>query len=262
MRPVRPWPSVDFDLINRLAPAAWQGDQDAADCLFALAPAFVEWVIRKNDYYPPRTMAIDDLIQEGLFGFLEALRDWSPRPGHSTDLRWFTKWAELCTARKLVTAIKTANRIGRRAQNEALSLDAPTPDSENPSEYYDIWELPDPSGLGADPAGLAGDGEEVALLLVQLQAGLSQLERTVVLRCLLLREPYHRIVTATGHPYKTIDNALQRARRKLLERAAVLAGDPRLSLETRERLAWVAAHRPQRINLLQVHWVGDLVKGA
>ncbi len=148
----------------------------------------------------------DDLIQEGYIGLYKAVRDFEP--GRSTSFRSF---AELCVTRQIITAIKTASRQKHLPLNTYISFSHTPASSE-----YDTRTLADviPAGRTSDPAGQVISSEEVSSLTDCLVRGLSALESRV-LKYYLEGNSYEVIAAQVGHDTKTVDNALQRIKRKV-----------------------------------------------
>jgi len=148
----------------------------------------------------------DDLIQEGYIGLYKAVRDFEP--GRSTSFRSF---AELCVTRQIITAIKTASRQKHLPLNTYISFSHTPASSE-----YDTRTLADviPAGRTSDPAAQVISSEEVSSLTDCLVRGLSALESRV-LKYYLEGNSYEVIAAQVGHDTKTVDNALQRIKRKV-----------------------------------------------
>ncbi len=148
----------------------------------------------------------DDLIQEGYIGLYKAIRDFEP--GRSTSFRSF---AELCVTRQIITAIKTASRQKHLPLNTYVSFSHTPASSE-----YDTRTLADviPAGRTSDPAQQVISSEEVFSLTDCLVRLLSPLE-SKVLKYYLEGNSYEIIAAYVGHDTKTVDNALQRIKRKV-----------------------------------------------
>ena len=148
----------------------------------------------------------DDLIQEGYIGLYKAIRDFEP--GRSTSFRSF---AELCVTRQIITAIKTASRQKHLPLNTYISFSHTPASSE-----YDTRTLADviPAGRTSDPAAQVISSEEVGSLTDCLIRMLSPLESRV-LKYYMEGNSYEVIAAYVGHDTKTVDNALQRIKRKV-----------------------------------------------
>jgi RNA polymerase sporulation-specific sigma factor len=150
----------------------------------------------------------DDLIQEGLIGLYKAVRDF--RPDKETSFRSF---AELCVTRQIITAIKTATRYKHAPLNTYVSF-SHTPAGQDPDSECTLGDaLPGP-GVD-DPAVCVISTEELQALVGCLGTALSPLESDA-LRFYLEGDSYESMAEKLACDTKTIDNALQRVKRKVL----------------------------------------------
>jgi RNA polymerase sporulation-specific sigma factor len=150
----------------------------------------------------------DDLIQEGLIGLYKAVRDF--RPDKETSFRSF---AELCVTRQIITAIKTATRFKHAPLNSYVSFSHTPAGQDGEGECTLGDALPGPRVH--DPAVCVISTEELQSLVFCLGTGLSQLESDA-LRLYLEGDSYERMADKLECDTKTIDNALQRVKRKVL----------------------------------------------
>jgi RNA polymerase sporulation-specific sigma factor len=150
----------------------------------------------------------EDLIQEGLVGLYKAVRDF--RPDKETSFRSF---AELCITRQIITAIKTATRFKHAALNSYVSF-SQTPAGQDDGDVTIGDALPGPSV--DDPAVCVVSTEELQSLVFCLGTGLSPLESSS-LRLYLEGLSYEQMADELGVDTKTIDNALQRVKRKVVQ---------------------------------------------
>ena len=148
----------------------------------------------------------DDLVQEGMIGLYKAAREFDDRRGAG-----FRSFARTCVERRLVTAVRTAARHKHCPLNDYLSLHRP-----RPTEGKDERTLGEvlPAAWCSDPAERVVAAERWRHLCMQVRTALSDLEAEV-LRMHLAGAGYRSIASALGLPAKSIDNALQRVRRKL-----------------------------------------------
>jgi RNA polymerase sporulation-specific sigma factor len=149
----------------------------------------------------------EDLIQEGLVGLYKAVRDF--RPDKETSFRSF---AELCVTRQIITAIKTATRFKHAPLNTYVSF------SHTPAgQEGDDCTLGDalPGSAVNDPSVRVISTEELQALVGCLSTTLSPLEADA-LRLYLEGSSYEQMAEELGCDTKTIDNALQRVKRKIL----------------------------------------------
>ena len=148
----------------------------------------------------------DDLIQEGLLGLFKAVRDF--RTDRESSFRNF---AELCITRQIITAVKTASRNKHSPLNQYVSF-AQTPAAAGDSETTLEEILPGPAIN--DPANQVIATEELSSLVACLASVLSELESRV-LSLYLDGHSYEVIGERLECDTKTVDNALQRVKRKV-----------------------------------------------
>ncbi len=185
---------------------AWakNGDSEATRRILTRYHYFVR--LKANSYFLAGGDG-DDLIQEGYIGLFKAIRDYEH--DRSTSFRSF---AELCVTRQIITAIKTASRQKHLPLNTYVSF------SHSPSSTdFDSRTLADviPSGRASDPVQQVISSEEVVSLTDCLVRLLSPLE-SQVLKYYLEGNSYEAIAAQIGHDTKTVDNALQRIKRKVM----------------------------------------------
>lgn len=146
----------------------------------------------------------DDLCQEGLIGLTKAIRDFDPDNGAS-----FAAFADLCITRQILTAIKMATRLKHTPLNTYVSYDRPH-EADPDRTVADTVAVED----GADPleALVAEDGMRRVMRVVD--EVLSGLE-VEVLRLYVDGRSYQEIAEVLGRRTKSIDNAIQRIKRKL-----------------------------------------------
>ena len=147
----------------------------------------------------------EDIVQEGMIGLFKAIRDFQAE--RNTAFRAF---AELCITRQIITAIKTATRQKHIPLNSYVSLNKPTSpqNDEAPLEHALTSRSID------DPAELVVSAEQIAHIKESMGELLSDLE-TEVLQLYMDGKSYQQIADMLGRHVKSIDNALQRIKRKL-----------------------------------------------
>ena len=150
----------------------------------------------------------EDLVQEGLVGLYKAVRDF--RADKETSFRSF---AELCVTRQIITAIKTATRFKHQPLNQYISFSHTPAGQDSDGECTLGDALPGPTTN--DPSVCVISTEELQSLVFTLGTGLSPLESDA-LRCYLEGLSYEEMADELGCDCKTIDNALQRVKRKIL----------------------------------------------
>jgi RNA polymerase sporulation-specific sigma factor len=182
---------------------AKQGSRDAYDRLVRRYYSFVR--LKASSYFLIGGDS-EDLIQEGLVGLYKAIRDY--RSDRESSFRNF---AELCITRQIITAVKTATRNKHTPLNGYISFSstpAGAPDSEPTLDEM----LPGPGA--ADPVNQVISSEELRALVACLSTVLSDLESRV-LSLYLDGHSYTGIGELLGCDCKTVDNALQRVKRKV-----------------------------------------------
>jgi len=191
----------DLQLVLR----ARNDDSAALDALIRRYTGFVR--LKASSYFLAGGES-DDLIQEGLIGLYKAVRDF--RTDKETSFRSF---AELCITRQIITSIKTATRYKHAPLNTYVSF-SQTPAGQDDGECTLGDALPGP-GVN-DPAICVISTEELQSLVFCLGTGLSPLEADA-LKLYLEGNSYDEMAEELGCDTKTIDNALQRVKRKVLQ---------------------------------------------
>ncbi|WP_031537886.1 RNA polymerase sporulation sigma factor SigH [Bacillus sp. MB2021] len=179
-----------------------QGESDALDYLIQKYRNFVR--AKARSYF---LIGADkeDIVQEGMIGLYKAIRDFK-----EDKLSSFKAFAELCITRQIITAIKTATRQKHIPLNSYVSLDKPIYDEESDRTLMDII-----SGAKVlDPEELIINQEEYDHIEIKMSELLSDLERKV-LSLYLDGQSYQEISEELNRHVKSIDNALQRVKRKL-----------------------------------------------
>ena len=189
----------------QLVVKARNGSQEALDGLMRRYTGFVR--LKASSYFLAGGDS-DDLVQEGMIGLYKAVRDF--RPDKETSFRSF---AELCVTRQIITAIKTATRFKHSPLNTYVSF-SHTPAGQDMDGECTLGDaLPGP-GVD-DPSVVVVSTEELQSLVFTLGTGLSRLE-SEALRLYLEGLSYEEMAEELGCDTKTIDNALQRVKRKVL----------------------------------------------
>ncbi len=147
----------------------------------------------------------EDIIQEGMIGFYKAIRDF-----RNDKLSSFRAFAELCVTRQIITAIKTATRQKHIPLNSYISLNKPIYDEDSDRTLMDVLS----GGKISDPEELVISREEFADIEKKMEDILSDLEWRVLMSY-LDGKSYQEIAADLGRHVKSIDNALQRVKRKL-----------------------------------------------
>ena len=144
----------------------------------------------------------EDLIQEGMLGLLSALRTFDPAKGAK-----FSTYAEFCVKRRIYSAIRSASGYKHTPLNSYISLESPQLDESNTSQSAYYLRDPEDFVIARESAG------EVAKLLY---GALSRLESDV-LGLYLEGMSYQEMAIRLGKSSKSVDNAVQRIRKKLAQ---------------------------------------------
>ena len=147
----------------------------------------------------------EDIVQEGMIGLYKAIRDY--RDDRQSSFRAF---AELCITRQIITAIKTATRQKHIPLNSYISLNKPLYDEESDRTLLDILM----EGNIGNPEEMIINQENLGNIRRRMNEVLSSLEQQV-LTAYLDGKSYQEIAEMLGRHVKSIDNALQRVKRKL-----------------------------------------------
>ena len=147
----------------------------------------------------------EDLIQEGMIGLYKAIRDYQPERAAS-----FRSFAEICITRQIITAIKTATRQKHIPLNNYVSLNKPIYDEESDRTLLDVL----PGVKETNPEELFINQEDYDLIENVIGELLSDFEWEV-LSAYLQGSSYQQIAVDLSRRIKSIDNALQRIKRKL-----------------------------------------------
>ncbi len=147
----------------------------------------------------------EDIVQEGMIGLYKSIRDFKPE-----KLSSFRAFAELCITRQIITAIKTATRQKHIPLNSYVSLNKPLYDEESDRTLLDVIM----EGRISDPEEMIINRENLGNIHNRINEVLSSLEQEV-LRAYLDGKSYQEIAETLGRHVKSIDNALQRVKRKL-----------------------------------------------
>lgn len=147
----------------------------------------------------------EDIVQEGMIGLYKSIRDFKPE-----KLSSFRAFAELCITRQIITAIKTATRQKHIPLNSYVSLNKPLYDEESDRTLLDVIM----EGRISDPEEMIINRENLGNIHNRINEVLSGLEQEV-LRAYLDGKSYQEIAETLGRHVKSIDNALQRVKRKL-----------------------------------------------
>ena len=147
----------------------------------------------------------EDIIQEGMIGLYKAIRDF-----RNDKLSSFRAFAELCVTRQIITAIKTATRQKHIPLNSYISLNKPIYDEDSDRTLLDVLS----GAKVSDPEELVISREEFVDIEAKMEEIFSDLEWKVLMSY-LDGKSYQEIAVDLDRHVKSIDNALQRVKRKL-----------------------------------------------
>lgn len=183
-----------------------EGRLQAVEVLIKRYKPFVRKRIRANYYIGADK---EDLLQEGMIGLFKAICDYKPEREAA-----FKSFAAICITRQLSTAFKTATRQKHLALNTSISLSSTIRKDED--ENITLMDLL-ATHQDTNPENMMIHQEELESLQTQLKKSLSKLEWEILMLHSQGRN-YHEISQNTGKPIKSIDNALQRIKRKLTDK--------------------------------------------
>ncbi len=149
----------------------------------------------------------EDIVQEGMIGLYKAIRDY-----RAEKLSSFRAFAELCVTRQIITAIKTATRQKHIPLNSYISLNKPIYEEDSDRTLLDVITE---EGM-SNPEEMIIDREDLSMIEGKIGQMLSDLEKDVLVRY-MEGKSYVEIADEMHRHVKSIDNALQRIKRKLLK---------------------------------------------
>jgi len=188
----------DEDIVEE----ARTGDPEAIEYLITKYKNFVR--VKAKAYFLVGADK-EDIIQEGMIGLFKATRDY-----RRDKLTSFKAFAELCITRQIITAIKTATRQKHIPLNSYVSLNKPLYDDESDRTLLDVIS----GGKVTDPEELIISSEKLYSMENKIVELLSDLEWEVLM-AYLDGKSYQEIADELKRHVKSIDNALQRVKRKL-----------------------------------------------
>ena len=188
---------------NELVLLANDGDDFAMETLIARYKNFVR---AKTRSYFLIGADRDDIIQEGMLGLFKAIRDFDDTKNNS-----FRTFAELCVTRQIITAVKTATRLKHTPLNNYVSFNKPVYEDETEKTLLEILN----NRLELDPEEIIINREKLEETEEKIKDSLSKFENTV-LNLYLSGKNYQEIAILLSKPAKSIDNALQRIKKKIM----------------------------------------------
>ena len=186
---------------EELAEFAKNGDKDALECLLK---RYKDLVDMKVSRYFIIGAEKEDIVQEGMIGLYKAVKCFNPEKESS-----FKSFANMCIERQLITAIKTSNRQKHMPLNSSISLNANAYDEDNDMELMEKLELQ----VLEDPLDTITKKEYYKNIETRIDQTLSDFEKQVLTRY-ARGESYINIAEKLDAPVKSVDNAIQRIRKK------------------------------------------------
>ena len=147
----------------------------------------------------------EDIVQEGMIGLFKAVRDYSDDKSAT-----FKTFAELCIVRQIITAIQSASRQKHQPLNTYVSLSTPLAGDDCDRTLIDVM----PTGMHMNPEEIVISNESLDVFMQGLKDSLTELEYEVLM-LFINGMSYQEIAEKLGKRTKTIDNALQRVKRKV-----------------------------------------------
>lgn len=186
---------------EELAEIAKNGDKDALEYLLNEYKDLVE--MKVNKYFIIGAEK-EDIVQEGLIGLYKAIKSFDATKENS-----FKSFANLCIERQLITAIKTSNRQKHMPLNSSISLNANAYDDDSNTEFIEKLDMQ----VLEDPLETITKKEYYKSIETKIDKNLSDFEKQVLQRY-ARGESYVNIAQKLEAPVKSIDNAIQRIRKK------------------------------------------------
>ena len=189
---------TDVELVE----LAQSGDNDATD---TLVERYKNFVRGKSRTYFLIGADKEDIIQEGMIGLFKAIRDFDVNKQAQ-----FRSFAELCVTRQIITAIKSATRQKHIPLNTYVSLSRPVYEDESEKTLLDLISME----YIMDPEQIFINQESLGITEQRINDSLSSFERSV-LELYINGKTYHEIAEVLNKEPKSVDNAIQRIKRKI-----------------------------------------------
>ena len=186
---------------NELVTSARNGNEEALECIFNKYRDLVNMKVSKYFIIGAER---EDIVQEGMIGLYKAVKNYEDDKQNS-----FKSFANLCIERQLITAIKTSNRQKHMPLNSSLSLNTPAYENEEDVSLIEMFN----SKTAEDPLDTITKKEYYELVENKIDEHLSDFEKKVLTR-FAAGESYVKIAEKLDSPVKSIDNAIQRIRKK------------------------------------------------
>ena len=190
----------DEDLINVIK----SGDKSALEFLISKYKELVNMKVSKFFMIGAEK---EDIVQEGLIGLFKAVKSYNPEKQNS-----FKTFANLCIERQLITAIKSSNRQKHMPLNSYLSLNTTAYEEDEDSSLLEVFD----AHQMEDPLDTITKKEYYQTVENAIDKSLSDFEKQVLNRY-MQGESYVQIAEKLDTPVKSIDNAIQRIRKKAIK---------------------------------------------
>ncbi len=200
------FPKEQFNNLDdvQLIKMAKNGDKKALNYLLS---KYTEIVNMKVGKYFIIGAEREDIMQEGLIGLFKAIKCFDPDKQSS-----FKTFANLCIERQLQTAIKSSTRQKHMPLNSSLSLNVSAYDENDDTDFFDILD----ANVVEDPLDMITKKEYYTFVEDRIEETLSDFEKQV-LRRYTNGESYVEIAVKLNAPVKSVDNAIQRIRKKTMK---------------------------------------------
>ena len=194
----------DYNALDDIAlvDKAKAGDRRAADTLIDRYKTFVR--VKTRAYFLVGADR-DDIVQEGMIGLFKAIRDYSPDKQAS-----FKYFADICITRQIITAVKTATRQKHSPLNSYISLSKPAYEDESERTLIEMLSL----RTSLNPEEIMIDKENLKITEQKIRKSLSKFELEVM-ELYINGKSYTEIAEQLGKEPKSIDNAIQRVKKKI-----------------------------------------------
>lgn len=189
----------DEDLISKIR----LGDLEAQNYLLEKYRSLVS--VKANRFFLIGAES-DDMLQEGMIGLFKAIQSFDLEKNNS-----FKTFANLCIERQLITAIKSSNRQKHIPLNSSFSLNVSAYDENDETTVMDILE----TNFVEDPLETITKKEYMKFIETKIDESLSSFEKKV-LNKYIQGESYVSIASKLNSPVKSVDNAIQRIRKKAI----------------------------------------------
>ncbi|EAD1386209.1 RNA polymerase factor sigma-70 [Listeria monocytogenes] len=183
---------------------ARSGDTEALEYFFSKYQSVIYW---KSTQYFLQGAERDDLIQEAMIGLFKAIRDYD-----KTKEASFRSFAEMCINRQLLSAVKRASRQKNIPLNNSVSLDTPMAEDDVDWTLLDVIS----EKAAETPEDFLIKNEDFIHVARQLEQVTSEFEKEV-LKQYLEGKSYQEMALYFNKKEKTIDNALQRVKKKMMK---------------------------------------------